>query len=142
VRKAAIGSLVILALVSTVAAGDSQAVQDIHKVLADQAAAWNAKNLEGFMAYYWKSEGLTFQSGPSRLRGWQTMLDRYKKNYAGDKWGVLSFSDLEVSVLAPDAAYVLGRWKLDGTAQPLGGVFTLVFRKFPEGWRIIHDHTS
>jgi beta-aspartyl-peptidase (threonine type) len=141
-RKAAIGSLVILALFSTVAAGDSQAVQDIQKVLADQAAAWNAKNLEGFMAYYWKSEGLTFQSGPNRLRGWQTMLDRYKKNYAGDKWGVLSFSDLEVNVLAPDAAYVLGRWKLDGTAQPLGGVFTLVFRKFPEGWRIVHDHTS
>jgi len=141
-RKAAIGSLVILALFSTVAAGDSQAVQDIQKVLADQVAAWNAKNIEGFMAYYWESEGLTFQSGPNKLRGWQTMLDRYKKNYAGDKWGVLSFSDLEINLLAPDAAYVLGRWKLDGTAQPLRGVFTLIFRKFPEGWRIVHDHTS
>jgi len=141
-QKAAIGSLIILALVSSVGGESSQAVQDIQQVLADQVAAWNARNLDGFMAYYWKSEGLTFQSGPNKLRGWQTMLDRYKNNYTGDKWGVLSFSDLEVSVLAPDAAYVLGRWKLDGTAQPLGGVFTLVFRKFPEGWRIIHDHTS
>jgi len=141
-RKSALGLFIILALASSLPARDSRAVQDIQKVLADQVAAWNARNLEDFMAYYWRSESLTFQSGPNRLRGWQTMLDRYKRNYAGDKWGVLSFSDLEVSVLAPDAAYVLGRWKLEGTAEPLGGVFTLVFRKFPEGWRIIHDHTS
>ena len=141
-RKAAIGFLVVLTLAASVTADDSQAVRDIQKVLADQVAAWNAGNLEGFMAYYWRSEGLTFQSGPNRFRGWQTMLDRYKKNYAGDKWGVLSFMDLAVNVLASDSAYVLGRWKLAGMAQPQGGVFTLIFRKFPEGWRIIHDHTS
>jgi len=23
-----------------------------------------------------------------------------------------------------------------------GGLFTLVLRKRPEGWRIVHDHTS
>lgn len=141
-RKAAIGFLVALILAAPAAADNSQAARDIQKVLACQVEAWNARNLEGFMAYYWKSEGLTFQSGPNRFRGWQTMLDRYKKNYAGDKRGVLSFSDLEVNVLAPDAAYVLGRWRLEGLAQAQGGVFTLMFRKFPEGWRIIHDHTS
>jgi beta-aspartyl-peptidase (threonine type) len=141
-RKTAIGFLVVLALAVPVAAESSPAALDIQKVLVGQAAAWNAGNLEGFMAYYWKSEGLTFQSGPVRLRGWQTMLDRYKKNYAGDKRGLLSFTELEVTVLAPDAAYVLGRWNLAGLAQAQGGVFTLIFKKFPEGWRIIHDHTS
>jgi beta-aspartyl-peptidase (threonine type) len=141
-RKAVIGFLVVLAMFASAVADDSTASREIRKVLADQVAAWNVGDLEAFMAYYWKSEQLTFQSGPDRFRGWQTMLDRYKKNYAGDKRGILSFLDLEVNVLAPDSAYVLGRWKLDGLAQAQGGVFTLIFRKFPEGWRITHDHTS
>ncbi len=29
-----------------------------------------------------------------------------------------------------------------GTAGDVGGVFTLVWEKFPDGWKIIHDHTS
>ncbi len=115
---------------------------EISKVLAAQQAAWNARDIEGFMGYYWKSDSLTFQSGAMRYRGWQTMLDRYKKNYAGGNWGALTFSDLEVHLLAADAAYVLGRWSVESEGKPGQGVFTIILRRFPEGWRIIHDHTS
>lgn len=115
---------------------------EIQKILEAQAAAWNAHDIEGFMASYWKSEDVTFQSGGNRYRGWQTMLDRYKTNYAGEYWGILTFSDLEIEILAPDAAYVLGRWKVEAREKPGQGVFTIILRKFPEGWRIIHDHSS
>jgi ketosteroid isomerase-like protein len=57
--------------------------------------------------------------------------------------GRLAFSGLEVVVLGPDAALARGRWQLlmsDGKRP--GGLFTLILRKLPEGWRIIHDHTS
>lgn len=116
--------------------------EEIKAVLKAQTAAWNARDIKGFMAYYWESKDLTFQSGSDRLRGWQTMLDRYQKNYSGEQWGKLDFSDLEITILGPEAAYVLGRWKVEGPGKSGRGVFTLVLRKFPQGWRIIHDHTS
>jgi beta-aspartyl-peptidase (threonine type) len=124
----------------TPAAGDVRA--DLLKILDLQKAAWNARNIEGFMAYYWKSDEFTYQSGANRLHGWSALLDRYKKSYSGENWGELDFTDLKVNVLAPDCAYVLGRWKLalkDGTKE---GMFTIIFKRFPEGWRIIHDHSS
>jgi beta-aspartyl-peptidase (threonine type) len=56
--------------------------------------------------------------------------------------GHLEFSELEITALGDEAALILGRWHLDRESGPVGGVFTLVARRFPEGWRIIHDHTS
>lgn len=56
--------------------------------------------------------------------------------------GTLRFSDLEITPLAPDAALVLGRWRLDREKDAPGGSFTLVMRKLSEGWRVVHDHTS
>lgn len=71
------------------------------------------------------------------------MLDRYRHTYPGrTAMGRLTFSDLEINELSPDAAYILGRWQLDREKDRPGGVFTLIARKFPEGWRIVHDHTS
>ena len=57
--------------------------------------------------------------------------------------GRLRFDDLEVQLLGPDAALARGRWHLvmkDGS-EP-NGLFTLIVRLFPDGWKIVHDHTS
>ena len=56
--------------------------------------------------------------------------------------GELEFSGLEIRLLGADAAVVLGHWHLKRSIGDAEGVFTLVFERFPEGWRIIHDHTS
>jgi ketosteroid isomerase-like protein len=56
--------------------------------------------------------------------------------------GMLTFSDLEITVLSKDAAVVLGSWSLKREKDNPGGKFTLIFRKFNVGWRIVHDHTS
>ena len=115
----------------------------IKKVMNDQAAAWNRGDLETFMQGYWKSDKLVFVSGDRVTRGWQPTLDNYKRTYdTPDKMGKLSFSDLEISVLSNDAATVLGSWSLQRAADNPKGKFTLLFRKFKEGWRVVHDHTS
>ena len=76
-------------------------------------------------------------------RGWQAVRDRYRRRYPDRAaMGHLTFSNLEITVLAPRAALVFGRWRLQRAKDHPGGVFTLVFRKFPEGWKIINDHTS
>ncbi len=115
----------------------------IRKVMDDQAVAWNKGDIEGFMSGYWKSEKLTFVSGTDVTRGWQPTLDRYKKSYdSRAKMGILTFSDLEFTTLGKDAAVVLGSWSLARDKDNPHGKFTLTFRKFKEGWRIIMDHTS
>jgi ketosteroid isomerase-like protein len=117
----------------------------IDHVLRAQQDAWNRHDLEGFMAGYWNSQDLTFFSEGKEQDGWQATIDRYLAKYAspGHEMGKLDFSALRVEVLSQDAAFVRGSWKLtmsDGKTPH--GLFTLVFRKFPEGWKIVHDHTS
>jgi len=115
----------------------------IRKVMDEQITAWNRGDIDGFMQGYWKSENLIFVSGDNVRRGWQTVTDNYKRSYnTREKMGVLSFTELEITILSKDSATVLGRWKVQHEPKDDQGRFTLIFRKFKEGWRIIHDHTS
>ena len=81
---------------------------------------------------------------PQRIvRGYDGLLARYRKSYPDKQtMGELDFSGLEIRPLGPAAALVLGQWHLKRQAGDVGGVFSLVFQRFPDGWRIIHDHTS
>ncbi len=124
-------------------AGDARAA--IRKIIDDQQAAWNRQDLEGFMAGYWNSPDLTFFSGAHESKGWQAALDRYKKNYqgAGHEMGKLEFRNLWIEILGPEAAFMRGEFHLTMSDEKTPhGLFTLVFRKFPEGWRIVHDHSA
>ena len=115
----------------------------LRALLASQAADWNRGDIDAFMRGYWNSPETTFAGTSGISRGWQTVSDRYHKNYPDRAtMGHLDFGEIEVTPLGSDAALILGRWHLNRDAGPVGGIFTLVARRFPEGWRIIHDHTS
>lgn len=123
--------------------GNPKEIQSIKSVMEKQTAAWNIGDIDGFMRGYWNSPSLVFVSGDNVTRGWQQTTDRYKKSYdTRAKMGVLTFSELEVNVLGKDSAVVLGRWKVAHEPKDSQGRFTLIFRKFKDGWKIIHDHTS
>lgn len=116
---------------------------DIISVMDDQAVAWNRGDVQGFMRGYWNSKDLVFISGDNVTHGWQTTLDRYKKNYdSREKMGALKFTDLRIDVISKNAAVVLGSWSLTRANDNPKGKFTLIFKKFSDGWRIVHDHTS
>ncbi len=120
-----------------------RSIAAIRAVLFAQRDAWNRGDVEGYMAGYVRSEGTVLVSGDNVTRGWQTVLDRYKRNYnSREKMGTLTFSDLETTLIGNDAATVLGRWHLQRAGDEPHGRFTLIFRKTRQGWRIIHDHTS
>ena len=122
---------------------NARAKAEIRAVLEAQDAAWDRGDIERFMEGYWKLEKTVFVSTNGVNRGWQALLERYRRNYPDRKaMGKLSFTDLEITMLGPDSAVVLGWWRLEREKDRPGGVFTLVVRKFPEGWKIIHDHTS
>lgn len=117
----------------------------VRALLDRQVEAWNRGDLDGFLETYWNSPQLVFQSGGDRTRGFDATRDRYTKRYKseGQAMGTLTFSEIEIESLAADAVLVLGRWQL---ALPNGtkprGLFTLIVRRLPEGWRITDDHTS
>jgi beta-aspartyl-peptidase (threonine type) len=119
--------------------------QGIKHLLVSQVEAWNHGKLEGFMQGYWHSPDLTFFSGATETRGWEPTLARYRQRYQaeGKEMGKLEFQDLKIDLLSRRSAVVTGKWQLtmsDGK-QP-HGLFTLIFKRLPAGWKIIHDHTS
>jgi beta-aspartyl-peptidase (threonine type) len=126
-------------------AADEDGVAAVRMVLEKQVAAWNRQDLDGFLEGYWQSPEVVFQSGGARFDGFEAMRNRYRQTYQaeGRAMGQLAFSGLEVFVLGPDAVLARGRFQLtmpDGKHP--SGLFTLILRKRPEGWRIVHDHTS
>ena len=116
----------------------------IQAVLDAQVQAWNAGDLEGFMTGYWQSPDMTFFSGKNKEAGWQQTLERYRNKYQGkgQEMGQLTFSEIQIEQIDATHAWVRGRWQLATSAGTPGGLFTLIFQRRPEGWRIVHDHTS
>jgi ketosteroid isomerase-like protein len=140
---AGIASAVGQPAVRTKMRSSGKAKAAIRAVLDAQRDAWNRGDIEGYMDGYDRSPKTEFVGGDSISRGWQTVLDRYKKKYnSREKMGTLTFSEVEITLLSEDAALVLGRWRLQRAGDEPHGTFTLLFRKTKAGWRIVHDHTS
>jgi ketosteroid isomerase-like protein len=121
----------------------ANALTQIRFVLQAQQDAWNRGDIDGFMNGYARSALTVFISEDTIRRGWQTVRDRYRKKYSSRaKMGTLTFSDLEITLLSSDSAVASGRWKLRRANDQPHGRFTLILKRLPEGWRIVHDHTS
>jgi len=116
--------------------------EEIGSAMKEQVDSWNSGELAGFMKYYWRSGEMTFHGGKRRLQGWETLNSMYIETYSGEQRGILEFSSLEINVVTPESAYVLGDWKVELPDTVKQGKFTLIWKKMDEGWRIVHDHSS
>lgn len=134
-----------ISVVLCFAAAMALGAQDARAVLDAQAAAWNRGDLETFVATYEDSPSITFL-GKTLSRGRSEVLARYKRNYGTrEKMGTLRFTVLESRALGTAHEMVVGQFELTRSAAGGGdasGHFTLILRKGPAGWKIIHDHTS
>ena len=146
------GGTVLLTTVARATGASTPAAdeKEIRAVLEAQVAAWNKGDLNGFMAGYWNDDKLTFVSGGDITSGWKKTKERYEKRYKSDgkEMGKLTFSELHVETFSPNAAMLRGKFELsfeketDPKKKTTRGRFTLILRKFPDGWKITHDHTS
>ena len=115
----------------------------VREVILQGEASWNEGSIEGYMETYWESPELRFASGGKVTFGWQETLDGYLKRYPDRAaMGRLVFSDLDIRILSDEAALAFGAWRLEREDDEPHGLFTLQLRRFDEGWRIVHDHTS
>ena len=134
-------SLLLLTFISMAQGEDA----GLRKILDSQTAAWNRGDLVAFMQGYWHSPEVTFFSGDTITKGWEPTLERYRNKYqsAGKQMGRLSFSDEKIQMLDSNAALVTARWHLQmSDGKTLEGLTTLLCKRLPEGWRIVHDHSS
>jgi uncharacterized protein (TIGR02246 family) len=139
----AIGCCLLTATFVAAAQNPPNAAAEIQSVLHAQQEAWNRGDIDKFMNGYARSASTVFVSDDQVSRGWEIVRERYRQKYSDrTKMGTLAFSDIEVTVLSPDAAVVLGRWELKRATDEPHGRFTLILKRLPEGWRIVHDHTS
>ena len=138
-------SSLIACLAILCAAACAQNSSAIKQVLADQQTAWNRGDIDTFMHGYKESPDTTF-IGKTVEHGYAPILERYKSHYATrDAMGQLDFSNLNVKMLGQKYAVVTGNFHLARTTAAGGdvsGIFSLIFEREPEGWRIILDHTS
>ena len=143
-----VSSATLLVLITACAPSQTRAgdpAAEVRVVWNAQVDAWNRGDLDAFMAGYWNSPDLVFFSNRTETRGWQQTLDRYRASYKaeGRQMGALDFPQLEFKVLGPEAVLARGRWRLkmpDGKES--SGMTSVTFQKRPEGWRIVHDHSS
>lgn len=142
-RRVSLICLLLLLLTSAVAAFSQEQEKAIVKILFDQVAAWNAGDIDGYMKGYWNSDSTVFLSGGNLTRGYSSVLSRYKKTYnTSDRMGKLEFTELQVRMMSPTLGVATGVWRLHRANDQPWGRFTLLVEKKPEGWRIVHDHTS
>lgn len=118
---------------------------DIKAIILGQQAAWNRGDIPTFMQAYDKSPDTTFV-GSVVTKGYASVEARYQKSYASrEQMGTLEFSELDVRMLDERTAIVTGRFHLERTTAGGGeskGIFTLVWRKQKDGWKVVHDHTA
>ncbi len=118
-------------------------ISEVKDIMKKQEAAWNKADIEGFMAYYWKSDSLKFIGTKGITYGWQKTLDNYKKNYpTPEAMGVLTFENNTLEQLSPTKIFVIGKWHLKRKEGDVGGAYTLLWKKINGKWVIVVDHTS
>jgi len=117
-------------------------LKTVSNIMSAQVLAWNKGDINGFMSFYWRSDSLKFIGSKGVTYGWQKTLDNYIKNYP-DKtaMGILKFTIIESSQLSNASIYIIGKWELE-KEKPVGGHFTLLWKKIDNKWVIVADHTS
>ena len=139
-------ALLALALVAASSSAVASPKQDraaILSTIARMESAWNHGDFRGYMAGF-KNPDVVFVSGGKFQDGWRGTLDHYVRDYGGsaERRGKLHFYNMSVELLAPDAAMLVGQYRLERGARVTEGVNTRLFKKFHGRWVITMNHVS
>ena len=133
----------LLSIISFSVFSQTKDETEVRNVLAQQNAAWNRGDVDGFMVGYWENDSLMFIGKSGITYGYTNTLNNYKKSYPDTAaMGKLSFDIIEVKLLSPEYAYVVGKWMLKRTIGDLSGHYDLLLRKIRGKWVIVSDHSS
>jgi ketosteroid isomerase-like protein len=135
-----VSAIAFLALAAATPQAEKTAILDTIHRMED---AWNHGDFRGYMAGF-KNPDVVFISGGKFQQGWQATLDHYVRDYGGsaERRGKLHFYNMKVDLLAPDAAMLIGQYRLERGPRVTEGVNTRLFRKIKAKWLITMNHVS
>ena len=135
--------MTLVAFLALAAASPQTEKAAILSVVDRMEAAWNRGDFRGYMAGF-KNPDVVFVSGGKFQQGWQGTLDHYVRDYGGspERRGQLHFYNMKVDLLAPDAAMLIGQYRLVRGTRVTEGVNTRLFKKFHGHWLITMNHVS
>jgi ketosteroid isomerase-like protein len=141
--KLRLALLAFLAVGSTVHATPTSDRAAILRTISRMESAWNRGDFKGYMAGF-KNPDVVFVSGGKFQQGWQGTLDHYIRDYGGsaERRGTLHFYNMKVDLLSPDAAMLVGQYRLVRGKRVTEGVNTRLFKKFHGRWLITMNHVS
>jgi hypothetical protein len=118
-------------------------VQAITQVLNDQYAAWNRRDLDGYLEAFWKSPNLLYELDTQVVFGWEDAKAMIERDYANrDAMGIAIPERIQVNVISADNATTVDWWTVQFKTTRVHGISTAAWKKFPEGWRMITAHAS
>lgn len=138
-----LAALLLFAVTTPANADEAAEKAAILKVVADMEAAWNRSDFTGYMAGF-RNPGVIFVSGGKIQDGWQGTLDHYVRDYGGspERRGTVHFYDIDIDILAPDAALLISHYRLTRPERAQEGINTRLFRKVEGRWVIAMNHVS
>jgi hypothetical protein len=119
--------------------------QQVYEVLLKMLDRWNAHDIEGHLAVYWKSPELLVVVDSEQFNGWQQLHDSYLNGYPNrDSMGYINPARIQVKLLKPDLALALTWWSISfpNSKQKVVGNTTMNLQKFADGWKIVAAHSS
>ena len=139
--RALVFSLLFLAVPAAASPGADRAA--ILTVINRMEGAWNRGDFPGYMAGFKKAD-VVFISGGKFQDGWQGTLDHYVRDYGGspERRGQLHFYNMKVEILSPEAAMLVGQYRLIRGSRVTEGVNTRLFHKIAGHWLITMNHVS
>ena len=138
----ALASLLVIGAPAT-AVDPTDVSTAIRSVLVTQGEAWNRGDLPTYLASFARNEGTRHVFNDEITVGYAAIEARFQSRYPDpSNMGTISFSNLEVSVLAPDAASAFAHWAFEHGDRSFAGIFTLIFRRIDGEWIIVHDHST
>lgn len=127
----------------TARSSDPSDYQQIYSLLINMADRWNAHDIDGYLAPYWKSPDLLVVVEGEQLRGWADVLSTYHRGYPNlDEMGSAITDRIQIQLVSPDVAVALTWWKVIQKRGPVLGTSTVVFRKIDGNWVIVVLHSS
>jgi ketosteroid isomerase-like protein len=128
---------------STAAVDPEVEKQAILAVVNRMELAWNRGDFRGYMDGF-ANPDVIFVSRGELQKNWQGTLDHYIRDYGTSEQtrGKLHFFDIKIEILAPDAAQLIGRYRLDRPKGAQDGINTRLMRKRGDKWVITLNHVS
>jgi ketosteroid isomerase-like protein len=117
--------------------------EQVYSVILDQLRYWNAHDIERYMECFWKSPDLLVVNDGEQVMGWAEILATYQRGFPNRaEMGSITLQRVKLQRLGPDFYLGLSWFVVRLNGKDSYATDTMIFRRFPEGWKVVSDHSS